>query len=210
MEVLIVNQAEVPQLLPMKECVDVMARALAALSRGEANMPVRQILWLGDKSGALGLMPAHLTGQGAVGLKAVTFFPRNEGTDLDSHQGAVLLFEAGRGRRLRRDLPSDRDTVGRALRRDPAGRRCLRRSRPDGEAGSRTKPRRVRDPARGAGLRGARRAGALSASGRIFQPAFFKLLARSAFPARRKGQVARAAVSPSPAARHADCLNTRP
>ena len=99
-EVLIVNQAEVPQLLPMKECVDVMARAFASLARGEADMPVRQILWMAEKQGALGLMPAHLGGLAALGLKAVTFFPRNEGTDLDSHQGAVLLFETGRGRLL--------------------------------------------------------------------------------------------------------------
>ncbi|MFY9552217.1 MAG: ornithine cyclodeaminase family protein [Thermoanaerobaculia bacterium] len=100
LEVLIVNQAEVPGLLPVKECVDVMARAFAAFARGEATAPLRQILWLPDKSGALGLMPAHLESQAALGLKAVTFFPRNEGTDLDSHQGAVLLFEAGRGRLL--------------------------------------------------------------------------------------------------------------
>ena len=100
MEVLIVNQAEVPRLLPMKECIDVMARAFAALARGEAAMPVRQILWLPDKAGALGLMPANLMALAALGLKAVTFFPRNEGTDLDSHQGAVLLFEAARGRLL--------------------------------------------------------------------------------------------------------------
>jgi ornithine cyclodeaminase/alanine dehydrogenase-like protein (mu-crystallin family) len=100
MEVLIVNQAEVPRLLPMKECIDVMARAFAALARGEAAMPVRQILWLPDKAGALGLMPANLVALAALGLKAVTFFPRNEGTDLDSHQGAVLLFEAARGRLL--------------------------------------------------------------------------------------------------------------
>ena len=99
-EVLIVNQTEVPRLLPMKECVDVMARAFAALARGEAEMPVRQILWLPEKTGAMGLMPASLPTQAALGLKAVTFFPRNEGTDLDSHQGAVLLFEAGRGRLL--------------------------------------------------------------------------------------------------------------
>ncbi len=99
-EVLIVNQSEVPRLLPVKECVDVMARAFAALTRGEAALPVRRILWLPEKTGALGLMPAHLTGVAALGVKAVTFFPRNEGTDLDSHQGAVLLFEAGRGRLL--------------------------------------------------------------------------------------------------------------
>jgi ornithine cyclodeaminase/alanine dehydrogenase-like protein (mu-crystallin family) len=81
----------------VRECIDVMARAFAGLARGEATLPLRQILWLSEKSGALGLMPAHLSGLGAVGLKAVTFFPRNEGTDIDSHQGAVLLFETGRG-----------------------------------------------------------------------------------------------------------------
>jgi len=100
LETLIVNQSEVPRLLPMKECIEVMARAFAALARGEATMPQRQIVWMPDRSGALGLMPAHLSGLGAVGLKAVSFFPRNEGTDLDSHQGAVLLFESGRGRLL--------------------------------------------------------------------------------------------------------------
>ena len=100
METLVVNQMEVPRLLPMKECIEVMARAFAALGRGEATMPQRQIVWLPDRSGALGLMPAHLSGLGAVGVKAVTFFPRNEGTDIDSHQGAVLLFETGRGRLL--------------------------------------------------------------------------------------------------------------
>jgi ornithine cyclodeaminase len=100
LEVLIVNQSEVRRLLPVRDCIDVMARAFAALARGEATMPLRQILWLPEKAGALGLMPAHLSGLGALGLKAVTFFPRNEGTDIDSHQGTVLLFETGRGRLL--------------------------------------------------------------------------------------------------------------
>lgn len=100
METLVVNQTEVPRLLPMKECIDVMARAFAALARGEATLPQRLIVWLPDRSGALGLMPAQSTGLGAIGVKAVTFFPGNEGTSLDSHQGAVLLFESGRGRLL--------------------------------------------------------------------------------------------------------------
>ncbi len=100
METLLVNQNEVPRLLPMKECIEVMARAFAALGRGEASMPQRQIVWLPEKTGALGLMPAHLNALGVLGVKAVTFFPRNEGTNIDSHQGAVLLFEAGRGRLL--------------------------------------------------------------------------------------------------------------
>ena len=46
-DTLIVNQSEVPHLLPMKECIEVMARAFAALARGEATLPQRQIVWLG-------------------------------------------------------------------------------------------------------------------------------------------------------------------
>lgn len=100
--VLIVNQSEVPRLLPMAACIDAMAEVLADLARGDAALPLRQIVWIPDKTGALGLMPSQLAKENAkaLGVKAVTFFPGNEGTELDSHQGAVLLFEAERGRLL--------------------------------------------------------------------------------------------------------------
>jgi ornithine cyclodeaminase len=100
MDVLIANQEEVPGLLPMAECMDAMARVLATLADGGAILPLRQILWLPEKIGGFGLMPAALLPDKVVGLKAITFFPGNEGTELDTHQGAVLLFEAERGRLL--------------------------------------------------------------------------------------------------------------
>jgi ornithine cyclodeaminase/alanine dehydrogenase-like protein (mu-crystallin family) len=100
MQVLIVDQEEVPGLLPMAECMEAMSRVLATLARGEALLPLRSILWLPEKVGGLGLMPAALLPEHVVGLKAITFFPGNEGTELDTHQGAVLLFEAERGRLL--------------------------------------------------------------------------------------------------------------
>ena len=96
-EVLLVNQEEVGRLLPMGPCMDAMERVLASLARREAEMPLRTILWLPQKKGALGLMPAHLASDEVLGVKAVTFFHGNEGTELDTHQGAVLLFEAERG-----------------------------------------------------------------------------------------------------------------
>jgi ornithine cyclodeaminase/alanine dehydrogenase-like protein (mu-crystallin family) len=99
-DVLIVSQEEVPRLLPMPACMEAMERALSALARGEAQLPLRSILWLPEKVGALGLMPAHLAPDKVLGVKAVTFFHGNEGTELDTHQGAVLLFEAERGRLL--------------------------------------------------------------------------------------------------------------
>jgi ornithine cyclodeaminase/alanine dehydrogenase-like protein (mu-crystallin family) len=99
-DVLIVSQEEVPRLLPMPACMEAMERALSALARGEAQLPLRSILWLPEKAGALGLMPAHLAPDKVLGVKAITFFHGNEGTQLDTHQGAVLLFEAERGRLL--------------------------------------------------------------------------------------------------------------
>ena len=100
MKVLIVNQREVRRLRPMGECIDVMADALAALSRGEAILPLRPIMWIPEIGGALGMMPGYLAGIGALGLKVVTVFPGNHGTKYDSHQGAVLLFEAKHGQLL--------------------------------------------------------------------------------------------------------------
>ena len=100
MPVLVVNQEEVPRLLPMAECIEAMAEVLATLARGQAILPLRSILWLPEKVGGLGLMPAALLPERVAGVKVITFFPGNEGTELDTHQGAVLLFEAERGRLL--------------------------------------------------------------------------------------------------------------
>lgn len=100
MRVLVLGYPEVRRLLPMAECIDVMAQALAARSRGEAVMPLRQILWLPDRTGALAWMPAFLPGMGALGAKAITAFNANTATPYESHQGPVLLFEPEHGRLL--------------------------------------------------------------------------------------------------------------
>jgi ornithine cyclodeaminase/alanine dehydrogenase-like protein (mu-crystallin family) len=97
MKVLVVSEAEVRELLPMADCMDAMAEALAALSRGDVLMPLRSIVWLPDRVGGLATMPAAMPTSGAMGLKAISVFPGNLGTHLDSHQGVVLLFETEQG-----------------------------------------------------------------------------------------------------------------
>ncbi len=84
----------------MRECIVVMERAFTALARGQATLPLRPIMWLPDKSGLIALMPSHLGDIDAMGLKAISVFPSNEGTEFDSHQGVVLLFEAKHGQLL--------------------------------------------------------------------------------------------------------------
>jgi len=98
--VLIIGHREVPQVLPMAECVEVMAAMFGVLGRGEALLPLRQIVWQPDRRGALGLMPAYLGAPGALGAKVVSVFPGNASTRYESHQGAVLLYETGNGRLL--------------------------------------------------------------------------------------------------------------
>jgi ornithine cyclodeaminase/alanine dehydrogenase-like protein (mu-crystallin family) len=98
MKALVVSEAEVRNLLPMDQCMDAMAEALAALSRGEVLMPLRSIVWLPDRVGGLATMPAALPTSEVMGVKAISVFPGNRGTRFDSHQGVVLLFETQHGR----------------------------------------------------------------------------------------------------------------
>ena len=97
MPVRILNQAEVTALLPMGECIEAMEAVLCALSRGDAQLPLRTVLGLSDGRGAFAVMPAELRGPEVVGLKAITVFPGNAGTSLDSHQGLVVLFDPAVG-----------------------------------------------------------------------------------------------------------------
>lgn len=96
-KVLIANQREVVQLLPMAECIDVIAAALRALAEGQAILPLRTMMALPDGASLFGLMPAYLGSLQALGAKAISIFPGNHGSPYDSHQGVVLLFDAEYG-----------------------------------------------------------------------------------------------------------------
>src|SRR5437764_11836798 len=96
-KILMVNQSEVPQLLPMDECMEVMAEALKNLALGNAILPLRPVMWLPERVGALGMMPGYLGHIEIMGVKVVSVFPGNHGTEYDSHQGVVMLFETKHG-----------------------------------------------------------------------------------------------------------------
>ena len=108
MAFLLLNGEEIASLLPMDECVEVMAEALRALARGEAVQPLRSVYWMPDRHGALAVMPGMLglpgdAGDGGeknlvAGVKVLTVIPDNRLHGEESHQGMVLLFEAERGK----------------------------------------------------------------------------------------------------------------
>ena len=63
MKTLIANTDDVAALLPMHECIEVMADALKLLAGGDALLPLRQMMLLpGDSGNLMGLMPSYLGG----------------------------------------------------------------------------------------------------------------------------------------------------
>ncbi len=96
MSTVVLTQSEVRRLLPMDVCIELMADALASLGRGDAINPLRSGIRVPDM-GVLGMMPGYLGSPAALGLKVVAVFPGNHGTEFDSHQGFVALFETEHG-----------------------------------------------------------------------------------------------------------------
>jgi ornithine cyclodeaminase/alanine dehydrogenase-like protein (mu-crystallin family) len=101
MKTLVLNNREIAELLPMRECIPVMREALSALAAGWAHQPLRTIMRPADAKGVMGLMPTYMSGDSAAfGLKAICVFPGNPAKGKDAHQGAVLLFSGETGELL--------------------------------------------------------------------------------------------------------------
>lgn len=105
MAFLFLGREDVEALLPMGECIEVVAAGLRALARGGAVQPLRSAYWMPDRHGLLGVMPGMLDGlaegdQSVAGVKVLTVIPENYLHGEESHQGLVVLFERERGRPL--------------------------------------------------------------------------------------------------------------
>jgi ornithine cyclodeaminase/alanine dehydrogenase-like protein (mu-crystallin family) len=97
-ELLVIGRDDVKRLLPMQECIELMASVLADLARGNVWQPLRFVVRPPEEPSLMGLMPAHRSEPGAsYGLKVVCIFPSNAARGLDLHQGGVLLFDGETG-----------------------------------------------------------------------------------------------------------------
>jgi ornithine cyclodeaminase/alanine dehydrogenase-like protein (mu-crystallin family) len=101
MKVSVISHAEVEELLPMNECIEVMEQAFIALARGDFEQPLRTIFRPGTVKGVMAMMPAYRGGDAPLfGLKAICVFPGNAAIGKDAHQGAVMLSDGTTGEPL--------------------------------------------------------------------------------------------------------------
>jgi len=97
-DLIVLSHGDVKRLLPMENCIELMAAALTDLARGESWQPLRFVVRPPDERSLMGLMPAHHSSpRAAYGLKTVCIFPGNPARGLDPHQGGVMLFDGETG-----------------------------------------------------------------------------------------------------------------
>jgi len=94
----VLTAAEIERLLPMSECIELVAGVFVALERGEMTMPLRSIWIPPDANGGMAWMPAHRGGaEPLFGLKVLCVIPDNPTRGLDGHQGQVMLADGVTG-----------------------------------------------------------------------------------------------------------------
>jgi ornithine cyclodeaminase len=96
----ILTAEDIRKALPMKETIEAMKRAYAALSDGRAEVPLRTRLSVPPQDAVSLFMPAYVQAEGgdALAVKVVSLFPKNPERGLAFIQAAVLVLEADTGR----------------------------------------------------------------------------------------------------------------
>ncbi|HEX4630244.1 MAG TPA: ornithine cyclodeaminase family protein [Chthoniobacterales bacterium] len=89
------DENDVRRLLPLEKLIPAMRQALAEFSAGKWQQPVRGVL--AQQGGFFGVMPA--SGE-SMGIKLVTFYPQNAGTNLPTHMAVIALFDPKSGEPL--------------------------------------------------------------------------------------------------------------
>ncbi len=92
----IVEEAEARKRLTPQVCLRLMKQAFTDLESGAAAQPLRTIVKLSDGE-FFGFMPASLGANDYFGVKVITAFHKNIGTEYPSHMGYVMLFESLHG-----------------------------------------------------------------------------------------------------------------
>ncbi|MDQ7849870.1 MAG: ornithine cyclodeaminase family protein [Armatimonadota bacterium] len=95
-ELRLVSAAELRQLVPMADAIDLVRAAFVHLSRGEAQVPLRVPL-PGEEGGVTLFMPAAVPALRALGVKVVSVYPANPARGLPTITALVLVQDPATG-----------------------------------------------------------------------------------------------------------------
>jgi thiomorpholine-carboxylate dehydrogenase len=89
------EEEKVRKLLRLEQLIPAMRKVLAEFSAGKWQQPLRGVL--AQQAGFFGIMPA--SGE-SMGIKLVTYYPGNAGTNLPTHMAVIALFDPKTGEPL--------------------------------------------------------------------------------------------------------------
>jgi len=92
---LFLNEDQVRRHLQMADLIPAMEKALIDFSAGKVIQPLRSVITVDPPGGFFGMMPA-LTPEG-LGLKIVTFYPKNVERGLPTHMATISLVDPETG-----------------------------------------------------------------------------------------------------------------
>jgi ornithine cyclodeaminase len=94
---LIINRSQVRELLPMRDCMEVVGEALSNLARGDGIQPLRSGILRPDRKGVLAWMPGSLAAGQPFGIKVLSVVDNPGELGVESHQGGVMIFDPANG-----------------------------------------------------------------------------------------------------------------
>jgi ornithine cyclodeaminase len=94
---LILSRSQVRELLPVRDCMEVVGEALSGLARGEGVQPLRSGFLRPDRQGVLAWMPGSLAAGRPFGVKILSVVDNPGELGLESHQGGVMIFDPTSG-----------------------------------------------------------------------------------------------------------------
>ncbi len=93
---IVLTSEDIAALLSMTDAIETVETAMKAVSKGGAELPLRNVVPVGGNN-RMGVMPGALSDPACFGVKLVSLFPDNPTRGLSSHLGAFILFDAVTG-----------------------------------------------------------------------------------------------------------------
>lgn len=94
---LALSRSDLRRAVAMVDAVELMKVAFRELSAGRAHSPVRAVVQLGDATSMLLSMPGFVPSERAAGIKVVSFFGGNAGTDVPVIHALVYMIDSETG-----------------------------------------------------------------------------------------------------------------